>query len=131
MNTAKFLKVLTIVTTSLAALAAGLGTLPIDSASLPMPPSWRPYLMGVAFSRQPSALSSCQCWRMSLSLSRTKNNTMKTLAHLLAAFGITYVLTSCEAGTPLTVSAFYRTSDGSKSGLSTTFVPVKKIHPDK
>lgn len=33
---------------ALAALAGGLGTLPIDSANLPMPPEWRPYLQGTA-----------------------------------------------------------------------------------
>lgn len=49
MNTAKILKILTIASTALAAFAAGLGTLPIDSADLPLPPEWRPYLMGVAF----------------------------------------------------------------------------------
>jgi hypothetical protein len=49
MNTAKILKLLTIASTALAAFAAGLGTLPIDSASLPLPPEWRPYLMGTAF----------------------------------------------------------------------------------
>lgn len=49
MNTAKILKILTIASTALAAFAAGLGTLPIDSEALPMPPEWRPYLMGTAF----------------------------------------------------------------------------------
>jgi len=45
----KSVRILTIASAALAALAGGLGTLPIDSASLPMPPEWRPYLMGVAF----------------------------------------------------------------------------------
>jgi len=34
---------------ALALLAGGLGTLPIDSAHLPMPPEWRPYLQSTAF----------------------------------------------------------------------------------
>lgn len=33
---------------ALALLAGGLGTLPIDSAHLPMPPEWRPYVQGTA-----------------------------------------------------------------------------------
>lgn len=49
MKTSKTLKLLTTVSTALALFAAGLGTLPIDSVDLPLPPEWRPYLMGVAF----------------------------------------------------------------------------------
>lgn len=49
MKTSKALKFLTIASTSIAAGLAGLATLPIPSADLPMPPSWRPYLMSVAF----------------------------------------------------------------------------------
>ncbi len=49
MKTSTILKVLTIAATSLTALAAGLAALPVDSTSLPMPPSWRPYLVGVGF----------------------------------------------------------------------------------
>ena len=49
MKTSTALTVLTIATTSLTALAAGLAALPVDSASLPMPPNWRPYLVGVGF----------------------------------------------------------------------------------
>jgi hypothetical protein len=41
-------RALTNTSTALAALAGGLGTLPIDSANLPLPPDWRPYLQGVA-----------------------------------------------------------------------------------
>lgn len=52
---------------------------------------------------------------------------MKTLAYLIAAFALTYALTACQPGTPLTVSGFYRTQDGSKAGISTTFVPVAKV----
>ena len=48
-RTVKFTKVLTNVSAALAAFAGGLGTLPIDSKDLPLPPEWRPYLMGVAF----------------------------------------------------------------------------------
>lgn len=56
---------------------------------------------------------------------------MKTLAYLLAAFAMTYLLTACQPGTPLTVSGFYRTQDGAKAGLSTTFVPVAKVLNEK
>jgi hypothetical protein len=56
---------------------------------------------------------------------------MKTLAYILAAVALTYVLTACQPGTPLTVSGFYRTTDGSKAGISTTFVPVAKVLPEK
>lgn len=56
---------------------------------------------------------------------------MKTLAYLAAAISLTYAMTSCEPGMPLTVSGYYKSADGSKSGLSTTFVPLKKIHADK
>jgi hypothetical protein len=56
---------------------------------------------------------------------------MKTLAYLIAAFAMTYALTACQPGTPLTVSGFYRTTDGSKAGISTTFVPVAKVLADK
>jgi len=41
-------RIVTNVSTSLAALAGGLGTLPIASEHLPMPPHWRPYVQGVA-----------------------------------------------------------------------------------
>ena len=37
------------VITGLGTVAAGLGALPIDSASLPMPPEWRPYIISVGF----------------------------------------------------------------------------------
>jgi hypothetical protein len=56
---------------------------------------------------------------------------MKTLAYLIAAFAMTYLLTACQPGMPVTVSGFYRTTDGSKAGLSTTFVPVAKVIPTK
>jgi hypothetical protein len=49
------------------------------------------------------------------------------LAMILAAIA----LTSCEPGTPVTVSGYYKGADGSKSGLSGTFVPRAKIHADK
>ena len=49
MKTPKVLKFLTILSSSLAALMGGLATLPIPSESLPMPESWRPYLVSVAF----------------------------------------------------------------------------------
>lgn len=48
-RTPKILKVLTIVSSSLAALMGGLATLPVGSEHLPMPPEWRPYLVSVAF----------------------------------------------------------------------------------
>lgn len=35
--------------TGLGAILAGLGTLPIDSAQLPLPPEWRPYLISIGF----------------------------------------------------------------------------------
>ena len=49
MTTPKAIKILTIVSSSLAALLGGLATLPIPSENLPMPESWRPYLVSVAF----------------------------------------------------------------------------------
>ena len=52
-------------------------------------------------------------------------------AYLFAAFALTYLLTACQPGMPVTVSGFYRTTDGSKAGLSTTFVPVAKVLPEK
>jgi len=48
MKKVTFVKVITNLSAALAALAGGLGTLPVDSANLPMPPEWRPYLMGTA-----------------------------------------------------------------------------------
>lgn len=48
MKTQTIIRFITNASTSLAALAGGLGTLPIDSAHLPMPPEWRPYLQGTA-----------------------------------------------------------------------------------
>jgi hypothetical protein len=56
---------------------------------------------------------------------------MKTLVYLIAAFAMTYMLTACQPGMPVTVSGFYRTTDGSKAGLSTTFVPVAKVLNEK
>ena len=56
---------------------------------------------------------------------------MKHLAYLLAAFAMTYLLTACQTGMPVTVSGFYRTTDGAKAGLSTTFVPVAKVLDEK
>jgi len=50
---------------------------------------------------------------------------------ILLAWSVLYCLTACQPGTPLTVSGFYRTSDGSKAGLSTTFVPVSKVLAEK
>lgn len=41
-------RVLTIGSAALTALAGGFAMLPIDSANLPMPPEWRPYLAGSA-----------------------------------------------------------------------------------
>lgn len=35
--------------TGLGGLLAALGTLPVDSANLPMPPEWRPYIISVGF----------------------------------------------------------------------------------
>jgi hypothetical protein len=35
--------------TALSLIGAGLGTLPIPSADLPMPPEWRPYIMSAGF----------------------------------------------------------------------------------
>lgn len=35
--------------TGLGGLLAGLGTLPVDSASLPFPAEWRPYIISVGF----------------------------------------------------------------------------------
>lgn len=49
MKTSKTLKVLTILSSSLAALMGGLATLPVSSDLLPMPEAWRPYLVSVAF----------------------------------------------------------------------------------
>lgn len=47
-QTIGLVRIITIGSAALAALAGGLGTLPIDSANLPMPPEWRPYLQGTA-----------------------------------------------------------------------------------
>jgi hypothetical protein len=35
--------------TGVGGLLAGLGTLPVDSASLPFPAEWRPYIVSVGF----------------------------------------------------------------------------------
>jgi hypothetical protein len=35
--------------TGMGGLLAGLGTLPVDSASLPFPSEWRPYVISVGF----------------------------------------------------------------------------------
>jgi len=35
--------------TGFGGLLAALGTLPVDSANLPLPPEWRPYLISVGF----------------------------------------------------------------------------------
>lgn len=48
-KTPKVLKVLTIISSSLAAMMGGLATLPVSSDMLPMPESWRPYLVSIAF----------------------------------------------------------------------------------
>ena len=45
---ASIVKWLTIASAGTAALAGGLALLPVDSASLVTPPSWRPYLAGAA-----------------------------------------------------------------------------------
>lgn len=37
------------IATGVGGLLAGLGTLPVDSASLPFPPEWRPYIISVGF----------------------------------------------------------------------------------
>ena len=47
-KTSKIIKILTITSSGLATFAAGLSTLPINSEALPLPPSWRPYTLGVA-----------------------------------------------------------------------------------
>ena len=49
MKTTKVIRFLTITSSSLAALLGGLATLPIPSSDLPIPPSWRPYLVSTAF----------------------------------------------------------------------------------
>ncbi len=49
---------------------------------------------------------------------------MRTLAAILSM-----LLTSC--GGPVTLSGFYRTTDGSKVGLSGTWVPVTKVADSK
>jgi len=35
--------------TAVSLIGAGLGTMPIPSADLPMPPEWRPYIMSAGF----------------------------------------------------------------------------------
>ena len=35
--------------TALSLIGAGLGTLPVPSSELPMPPEWRPYIMSAGF----------------------------------------------------------------------------------
>ena len=42
------MKVLNIITATCAAMAM-LGTLPVDSEHLPLPPSWRPYILSIGF----------------------------------------------------------------------------------
>lgn len=37
------------IATGIGGLLAGLGTLPVDSAELPFPPEWRPYVVSVGF----------------------------------------------------------------------------------
>jgi hypothetical protein len=37
------------IVTGIGGLLAALGTLPVDSAALPLPPEWRPYLISVGF----------------------------------------------------------------------------------
>ena len=49
MKTTQLVKILTIASSSLAALMGGLATLPVPSDNLPIPPQWRPYLVSVAF----------------------------------------------------------------------------------
>lgn len=49
MNTTKIIKLLTIITSALATLLAGLATLSVPSDQLPMPAEWRPYLVPIAF----------------------------------------------------------------------------------
>jgi hypothetical protein len=47
--TTKIIRILTIISGSLAALLAGLATLPIPSEDMGLPPNWRPYLVSIAF----------------------------------------------------------------------------------
>lgn len=49
LTTTKVIRILTIASSALVVFAGGLAMLPIDSANLPMPPEWRPYLAGSAF----------------------------------------------------------------------------------
>lgn len=49
MKTLQALRLLTVASSSLTALAAGLAMLPVASSELPLPPEWRPYLAGVGF----------------------------------------------------------------------------------
>jgi hypothetical protein len=49
MNTKKVIKILTLVSSSIAASLAGLATLPIPSEEMVLPPQWRPYLVSIAF----------------------------------------------------------------------------------
>ncbi len=49
MKTLQVIRLLTIASSSLTALAAGLAMLPIASSELPLPPELRPYLAGVGF----------------------------------------------------------------------------------
>jgi hypothetical protein len=47
-TTARITRILTIISAALVTFTGGLALLPIDSADLPMPPAWRPYLAGTA-----------------------------------------------------------------------------------
>lgn len=49
MKTKKIIKLLTLISSSIAASLAGLATLPIPSEDMGLPPQWRPYLVSVAF----------------------------------------------------------------------------------
>jgi len=49
LTTTRIVKFLTSASAALVVFAGGLAMLPIDSADLPMPAEWRPYLAGAAF----------------------------------------------------------------------------------
>lgn len=53
---------------------------------------------------------------------------MKTLLYLIAAFVMTYVLTSCvRPGFAVTYSGIYRATDGQEFSASATYRPIHSV----
>lgn len=100
--------------TGLGAFVAALGTLPVDSADLPMPENWRPYIISVGF----IAMTVGQWLPLLGDLidDGIKNDSFKLLIGLLCLSTI-----SCSEF-PVTGTIYFRDqSSGAKGGL--TFTP--------